>query len=334
MKLVLLAVVCLAVVCVVEGQARFTDSEYQTAFLNWQRQFGRSFTADEFLTRFANFKTTFDFVSTHNSKGLSWTAGLNEFSHLTPAEFQRIYLFDISQFPFDRTNEYTGEGGRTSRAASVTVDWRNTTGVVGPVKNQGQCGSCWTFGATGAIESAWAIKTKKSVVLSEQQLLDCTPRQLGCNGGNPQAAINYITSAGGQQSNASYPYAGKNGTCKANSAYFAATVSSSTAVSRGSESALQSAVNNQPVVVAIDANGIQSYRSGVFDDTACTTTLNHAVIAVGYGNDGSKDYWIIRNSWGKSWGEQGYFRLAKGVNRCGVANQAVFPTTSGTGNKI
>jgi len=214
--------------------------------------------------------------------------------------------------------------------AAATVDWR-TKGAVTPVKNQGQCGSCWSFSATGSMEAAHFFATGSLVSLSEQNLVDCSTAEgnQGCNGGWMDQAFEYVIKNHGIDTESSYPYkaTGPN-RCQFNAANVGATISRYTDVAKGSEAALESAANQRPVSVAIDAghSSFQMYKSGVYYEPACSqTSLDHGVLVVGYGNEGS-DYWIVKNSWGASWGQQGYILMSKGRNNnCGIASAASYP---------
>ncbi|NXE79709.1 CATL1 protein, partial [Cochlearius cochlearius] len=214
------------------------------------------------------------------------------------------------------------------------VDWR-AKGYVTPVKNQGHCGSCWAFSATGALEGLVFNRTGKLVVLSEQNLIDCS-RNLGnngCHGGYMTRAFQYVHNNGGLNSEHVYPYmATDTSSCRYNPQDRAANCSTIWLVAPGSEAALEQAVAAVgPVSVAVDASSFHFhfYKSGIFS-TFCSQRVNHGMLAVGYGSSQDRrrnvSYWILKNSWSEVWGEQGYVRLLKGAdNPCGVANQASFP---------
>jgi C1A family cysteine protease len=200
------------------------------------------------------------------------------------------------------------------------VDWR-PKGVVTPVKNQGVCRSDWAFSATGALEGRVAIKTGTLYDFSEQELVDCSTKfgNRGCNGGHPADAFRYMMDAG-LTAQSSYRYTARDGTCKKASPITGSRISRIVEIPHGDEEALASRVRQQPVSAEMNADALPHYSGGVFHGP-CGTQLNHAVLIVGY----SDEYWIIKNSWGTSWGEQGYFRLARGKNVCGIANSATAP---------
>jgi len=215
-----------------------------------------------------------------------------------------------------------------------SVDWVQK-GYVTPVKNQGNCGSCWSFSATGATECNIAIATGKLVSLSEQQLIDCTSSygNLGCNGGSMDLAFEYIHNNGGLCNETSYPYQASSGTCKATSCGTKFdSISSYTLVSSYSASNLQAAVEKGCVSVGIEADqsAFQFYSSGVLTAT-CGTNIDHGVLVVGYGTSGSQQYWKVKNSWGTSWGEQGYVLICNNCTangsqgQCGIYTEPSYP---------
>merc|ERR1712087_1096434 len=222
----------------------------------------------------------------------------------------------------------------------TAIDWTDNNGnYVTPVKNQGQCGSCWSFSTTGAIESRTAIANKQTgndiVTLSEQELVDCSGSygNQGCNGGLMDDAFKYIQKAQGLCSEQENPYTAKDGTCVASSCgtrYDA--ISSYSDVTPDSFASMEEAVAQGPVSIAIEANQLafQFYSSGVFTGN-CGTQLDHGVLAVGYGVDGSQKYWKVKNSWGASWGMNGYILICKECQKngdkgeCGILMQPSFP---------
>ena len=276
-------------------------------------------------------------IAEHNAKQLGWTMGVNQFAHLTAEEFKGLYV----------TGGYTprspvfGPYNQVQRnwTAPASVDWR-VQGAVTPVKNQGQCGSCWAFSTTGATEGAWFLKNGSLVSLSEQQLVDCagSTGNQGCNGGLMDDAFQYIINNKGITTEGNYPYTAQDGTCNsAKAKQVAAKVASFTDVTPNSEADLIAAIAQQPVAVAVEAdqNSFQLYAGGVMTAT-CGANLDHGVLAVGYGKDATSgnEFWLVKNSWGGDWGEAGYIRLGRGktynggAGQCGILSAASWPVAA------
>ena len=226
----------------------------------------------------------------------------------------------------------------------VEVDWREK-GVVTEVKSQGYCGSCWTFSTTGALEAHHAIQFGmwRTSLLSEQQLIDCAQAfdNKGCSGGLPSHAFEYVRYAKGLSEEFSYPYAGKDATCRyapgINSTIVGATVYKSFNVTEGDEDSIMAIVATKgPVSIAFQvASDFRLYHSGVYSSTQCkngTQDVNHAVLVVGYGTEQGVPYWLIKNSWGPKWGEEGYFKMERGKNMCGLAACASYPVLQSDGD--
>ena len=262
-----------------------------------------------------------------SNKVNTYTLALNLFADLTEEEFVAKYA-GLNHVRTERNEEYLPEEANQT----PSWDWRDN-GAVNPVKDQGQCGSCWAFSATGAIEGIWAINNKKLFNLAEQQMVDCSGSfgNHGCNGGWMDYAFKYIQSVGGQMQTQDYPYTARDQTCKFNKAKTVAKVGGYTDIPQNNCAQLTTAIKQQPVSVAIAANAIMMYSSGVFDNASCGTGLNHGVIAVGYGTDSTsnKNFWIVRNSWSSSWGEKGYIRMSRDVQAptgiCGICMASSYP---------
>jgi C1A family cysteine protease len=298
------------------------SASLQEEFVGYVKEFGKTYSTEELFVRFQNFKDNKAMIDEHNAKGLSWEMGVNQFTDLTAKEFSELYL---GYRP--RTNDFARSQNLhvvpTGQVLGDSLDWR-TKGAVTPVKDQGQCGSCWAFSTTGAVEGANQIKSGTLESVSEQQLVDCagSAGNQGCNGGLMDDAFEYIIKNGGIGSEESYPYTARDGKCKKVTSV--ATVSKYTDVKKNDESGLMSAVNIEPVAVAVDASAWSSYKKGVMSGP-CGKSLDHGVLAIGYGDDGSTPYWLVKNSWGTSWGEQGFIRLVRNKNECGIAEAASYP---------
>jgi len=268
-----------------------------------------------------------DFITTHNRKGLSYTVGMNHFGDLTHREF----VATMNGLNITRNGYSRIAVADLNPLAPSSWDWR-TKGAVTGVKNQGQCGSCWSFSATGSTEGAHFLKNGRLVSLSEQNLVDCSTAQgnQGCNGGLMDQAFQYIIQNGGIDTEASYPYtaSGPNA-CRYNPANRGATLRSYNDVPSGDENSLLNAVYSTPTSVAIDAShqSFQFYNGGVYSDPSCSSTqLDHGVLAIGYGDYQGRPYWLVKNSWGTQWGLNGYIMMARNDrNMCGIATAASYP---------
>lgn len=314
------------------------------SYSDWKSAFGESFNGDDDdARRQAIYDTTITFIEAENSKNHSYTLGVNQFSHLTEDEFVSRFTGGHAGSLDASKDVYMGMLEAGARADAI--DW-TTKGVVNPIKDQGSCGSCWAFSAVGTLESGYAVTAGNLHTLSEQQLLDCEDyTQAGCDGGYNDKAMTYFSKFGAC-SEESYPYTatdfndnkcqagetehGKPGEAKCSFDIEPGVVSGYNDIKKDAES-LESALNDMPVSVTIRADStIQSYRSGVLDGPKCGIfgQINHAVIAVGYDAESFK----IRNSWGESWGENGYFRVTKSIGGngpiCLFKQNPVVPTFS------
>jgi len=298
-------------------------------FADFMQTYNKIYAADELSMRHAIFRDNLRVIEETNAQNLSYTLGVNQYTDLSWEEFQSSVLMAPQHCSATQGNY------RATGANADSVDWR-TKGVVTAVKNQGGCGSCWAFGTTGAVESAWAISTGTLLQLAEQQLVDCAGAfgNQGCRGGLPSQAFEYIKFAGGISKGTDYPYTGRDGSCRAQPSKFAAKVTGEVNITEGAENDLLDAITNAgPVAIAFQVvSDFQSYRSGVYDSTRCKKgpmDVNHAVLAVGYATDAAsgKPYWIVKNSWGTSFGIQGYFYMVRNKNMCGIATCASYPLT-------
>jgi len=315
----------LTLVVVLLGLAfAFSEVEYQSAFTFWMQQNQRSYHHEEFLSRYNIFKSNMDFVESHNAANKSFAVAMNKFGDLSAEEFGRFFLGT-------RVSVSTAVRQVSAPGANPAQwDWR-TKGAVTAIKNQGQCGSCWSFSTTGSTEGCHFLTTKKLVSLSEQNLMDCSTSQgnQGCDGGLMTQAMDYIISNKGIDTESSYPYTAQDGTCHYKAANSGATLKSYINVNQGDENDLQDKVYLGPTSVAIDAShsSFQFYSSGVYNEPDCSSTqLDHGVLAIGWGTASGSDYWLVKNSWGTDWGLQGYIWMTRnGNNQCGIATMATLP---------
>lgn len=315
------------------------------AWARWQVMYNETETFQQHLlsgsleARKDIFALNHAYVKTHNSQDHSWTLELNEFAAMDNEEW-RYTRHGFKGEPLRAGEAYAMSG--LSNPSSV--DWRGK--LVNPIKNQASCGSCWTFSAVASYEGQYAKMTETLVEFSEQDFIDCVkqvrlPNSFqsccsGCSGGLMDYAFYYMAQEqnGADDYESAYPYKARDGSChySASNAPHDAKVTGYTDIRVGSETQLEDATANVgPISVAVNAAGIgwQLYKSGVYSPSSCNPQqLDHGVAVVGYGTETGEDYWIIRNSWGTTWGEDGYMKLYKGSNTCGVAQSASYPNMS------
>jgi len=295
----------------------------------------------EYVKRLQIFADNVASIEEHNAQGHGWTKKVNKFAHLTPAEFKSMYTGFQGVPPSARKHlrdvgpkrsSFVFKGRKSELQESI--DWV-TAGAVTPVKNQGSCGSCWSFSTTGNMEGAYFNKYKKLVSFSEQALVSCDTVDQGCNGGLPDHAFAYIKAQGGLCAESDYPYVAGNGTAPSCSAGPSCTkitgsavsgyvdVSPSPQVTPASQEAMMAAVAIQPISVGVEADqsAFQFYSSGVMTGT-CGTSLDHAVLVVGYGTDGSSDYWKVKTLGGRRGARRATSELSAGKTKQGT--NAVF----------
>jgi cathepsin H len=305
------------------------DAYFWYEFGKFTSQYEKNYNGlEEFHGAFATFKQNLQMINTHNSGKSSYTLAVNKFADMTYEQFAKTHLG--YKYSANRTagEPFVYNGAPVNDA----MDWRQR-GAVGPVKDQGSCGSCWAFSAVASLEGAHALAAGgKWLSLSEQQLVDCSGSfgNMGCNGGLMDQAFQYlIQSSHGDDTEAAYPYKGVDGSCAFNPGAIGSGIKSFVDVKAQDENNLLQAVSTVgPVSVAIQAaSDFMFYHGGVYDSTQCSSspqTLNHGVAVVGYGVD-TEPFWIVRNSWGAGWGESGYVRMARGKNMCGIADVASYP---------
>jgi len=323
-----------------QGQSSLTSSSsspsrgpstyVREAFNRWRLQHKLNFkTPQELDYRLSVFSKTLKQIEIENASQSDYVMGLNKFSHLTDEEF--IAKYAGLNLPADHERDIRVQESNGVEAPT-RIDWREL-GAVNPIKDQGQCGSCWAFSATAAVEGIWQISGNALQNQAEQQLVDCSTSfgNQGCNGGFMDYAFKYLITNGGQMATADYPYTAADGTCKFDATKVVAKISNYADVPKDDCATLLEFAGTQPTSVAIAANAIKNYKSGVFTNPLCGTNLNHGVAIVGYSFDtiANKWYWIVRNSWGTSWGEEGYIRMDRNTSPktgiCGICMAASAP---------
>jgi len=298
-------------------------------FLKFISAHGKSYgTKEEFEFRSEVFKQNLEKIVEENSMNdVTYRLVINKFADMTPQEFKRM-LGKRRSLAVQAAPAVPVEENLT---LPTSVDWR-TQGAVNSVQDQGQCGSCWAFSAIGALEGAWKVKSGNLLKLSEQQLVDCAGGSygnLGCNGGDMGAAFDYAKTHA-VELESDYPYKAVDQNCAWSAAKGKVSTTGSVNVTPNSALALKTAIAAGPVSVAIEADTFtfQFYGGGILNSSRCGTNLDHGVVAVGYGVENGKEFYIVRNSWGASWGENGYIRIAvvDGAGICGIQMEPVYPT--------
>jgi C1A family cysteine protease len=312
--------------------ASFVASSAYPKFFEWAETNNKVYSSnEEVFARKQIYDANVAKISQHNRENHTWSMDVNQFADLSATEFKNLHSGCV--LVKERKNLIGLFRSVDASALPESVDWE-AEGAVTPVKNQGQCGSCWAFSTVASTEGAWFLKHGNLVSLSEQQLVDCSSKEgnQGCNGGLMDYGFQYIIDNKGIGSEASYPYTAQDGTCK--KVPSVVTITGFKDVPTNSETALMTALVQQPVSVAVEAdqNSFQFYSGGVMS-ASCGTNLDHGVLAVGYGTDNSTglDFWKVKNSWGADWGLKGYILLGRGAKfgssgQCGIQMDPSYPT--------
>jgi len=328
MKAILLAIAVASSILIATSlyNSSVKGDDVDVAFAKWMMQNGKSYgNQSDKEYRKGVFSQNMSKVKAHEqNQNATYNVGLNKFADLTPEEFKVQYTG--LKHNLKKTKNFA-KG--TSVNAPSSKDWTSTSAVTG-VKDQGQCGSCWAFSTTGALEGLYYINNSSQRSFSEQQLMDCSGSygNMSCNGGLMDFAFEYAQSHG-VTDESNYPYTARDGyTCQTSNITNGFKIGSYVDVD-DSQTALVNAIAERPVSIAINANPIQLYTSGIFNDWSCSDQIDHGVLGVGYGTDGGQDFFKIKNSWGAAWGESGYFRVARrdyGSGICGCTSSASYPT--------
>eukprot|EP00620_Florenciella_sp_RCC1587_P018045 CAMPEP_0182571136 /NCGR_PEP_ID=MMETSP1324-20130603/12288_1 /TAXON_ID=236786 /ORGANISM="Florenciella sp., Strain RCC1587" /LENGTH=326 /DNA_ID=CAMNT_0024785645 /DNA_START=51 /DNA_END=1031 /DNA_ORIENTATION=+ len=311
------------------ANASFFTNETKSQKYMWESyktEFGKQYpTMQEENTRFGIFMNNLAVIDQRNAAeaavGGDAVHGINKFTDLSQEEFATRYLLSDVSFKSGKKAE-VAQVKPLPEGVDALVDWTGT--YTTPVKDQGYCGSCWAFSATEQIESDCMRVSGETPILSPEQITQCDSTSYGCNGGWTENAYDYVQSAGGMCSESDYPYtsgSGTTGTCKRSLPSTSCAITGYKTIS--GESAMASYVESTgPLSVCLDANSFNSYTSGIM--SVCGTSVDHCVQAVGV--DTASGYWKVRNSWGTSWGESGFIRLAYGANTCDITNDPTYVT--------
>jgi len=303
-------------------------------FVEYMQMYDKAYsTAGEIRYRYSNFQANLEKIKDLNMRIPSATRGINQFSDMSAEEFSRYPCGGLLSRFSSADVEIGTIPAYDPAALPASFDW-TTKGAVTPIKNQEQCGSCWAFSTIGMLEGAWFLSGKTLTGLSEQQLVDCSTQDYGCGGGWPFWALQDMlgtTYSGHIDTEATYPYVAEDQNCEFANGTVGATYVKYTSycteqTAACSETDMQSLlVNTGPLSACLDADPMQSYTGGVDNPPDCTAAqIDHCITIVGYGTDPTSGlaYWRIKNSWGNSWGEQGYYRLIRGTGACGI-NQVI-----------
>jgi C1A family cysteine protease len=324
MYLTLALFFCLVVV----SHSSLSEEDQLNNFNEWSRKYNKAYDPELILPHFQNYKNSVDRINAANEKaqllGSGATFSLNKFSDLSPEDFrEKILMKPFSPSMVLHTSENVL---KPKLSGPPTFDWRDVDAVT-PVKDQGQCGSCWAFSVTENVESVWILAkglntSTTQPILAPQQLVDCNDLSFGCDGGFPPFAYDYLVSAGGLDDEKDYPYRAVGGSCKFILSDVVAKITGYKFANLPEDETTMrdNLVSWAPLSICVDARYWQDYQSGILTEWQCDDipALDHCVQAVGYNMTAPMPYWIVRNSWGTDWGEDGYIRLQYGTNTCGL----------------
>ena len=308
--------------CVLSASSLLLASGEERSFLTWMRTHNYIFTGNEYFLRLGIFLTNARRVSEFNRKRTTFTVSLNQFAHFTPAEFAELFPPIHAQIP-SPTNKPAPRG-----EVPDSFDWRDKN-VVTVIKDQGNCGSCWAFSTTAVTESLYAMSTSNLLLLSEQSLVDCCTACRGCGGGDPLFAFEFISDKWnrGLPRSSDYGYVGYQKTCQDIYQKYG-NVGALSVVTAFDEEEMKEACATIGPLSALQKSNLWSYvfySQGIYREEGCSQLdFDHAVCVVGYGSENGDDYWIVKNSMGNTWGEDGYMRLARNAgNMCGIASRTI-----------
>lgn len=301
---------------------------YAFLFHQFLTMYNKTYTYEIYTERFPIFVENIDYIANYNSLNTSVTLGMTPFTDMTPEEFAEwLGFLPIPPSPTPSTPSCPDFKVDGVSSAPASLDWR-TEGVVTGVKDQGQCGSCWAFACTETAESLYALNHNATSppVLAPQELVDCAKESYGCSGGYIDSTLQYIMT-NGLETESEYPYEAVGGVCSSHKTDYK--LEGCFNVPENNEVLLKEALATGPLVVCIEADErvFQLYQSGIIGADSCGTSLDHAVQLVGYGEEEGTKYWLVRNSWGEAWGENGYVRLERTDSEstegtCGIAMAA------------
>ncbi|KAM7344174.1 uncharacterized protein ACRADG_010997 [Cochliomyia hominivorax] len=313
--------------------AALQEAEIQQEWLKFKRNYGKKYRSlGDNKISLKNFRKNLLEIREHNKlyeEGLSsYKMAVNPFTGYNFEDVEKLYMgFKISEQDKQKFLNIQEFSQLKATNLPTSMDWRDR-GAISAVKDQKECGSCWAFSSTGALEAHYFLHYNKSVILSEQNLIDCVTENSGCNGGWMIPCFNYVQNNEGLDPETKYPYEAVDGVCRFQTEYKTATCKGYQRVRQDDEQHLLEIVSTVgPVAVAIEVNSnFLKYTEGIYDDPECTGAVNHAVLVIGYGTENGQDYWLVKNSWSSNWGMGGYVKMARNKNnQCGIAKFASYP---------